>query len=379
MMFPRLSVPLYIPVCCLIISLFSSTALAGSDDWKPVDPADLASKTPVVDKDADAEAIFWEVRIDDGAAEELVFTNYIRVKVFNDRGKESQSRIDLPYFSSFKIKDVAARTIKPDGTIVELKKEDVFERTIVKASGAILKAKSFALPSVEPGSIVEYKWREVRSNTSANYVDLQFQRDIPIRSITYLVRPYAGPDANSMHYEPFHIPGNVKFEKVKDGFYRVSLTNVPPFTEEPRMPPEDSVRSWILLYYTSSTASTADKFWTEYGRSYYEGTKDEFKVSDDVRRVAKEVVGDATEPQEQLRRLYDYCQSKVKNVSYAASGVSTEEREKFKLNKSPADTIKKGMGFGSNIDQLFAALATAAGFDAHLARSGDRQYVFLDD
>jgi hypothetical protein len=32
-----------------------------------------------------------------------------------------------------KIKDIAARTIKPDGSIVELKKEDIYERTIVKA------------------------------------------------------------------------------------------------------------------------------------------------------------------------------------------------------------------------------------------------------
>src|SRR5450432_1755180 len=137
MISPRPSTLLYFAVFCLTIGLFSSTALAG-EDWKPIDPADLASKTPVVEKDADAEAIFWEVRVDDGATDELVFTHYVRVKVFNDRGKESQSRIDLTYFGSSKIKDVAARTIKPDGTIVELKKEDVFERTIVKASGAKL-------------------------------------------------------------------------------------------------------------------------------------------------------------------------------------------------------------------------------------------------
>lgn len=35
------------------------------------------------------------------------------------------------------------------------------------------------------------------------------------------------------------------------------------------------------------------------------------------------------------------------------------------------------MGTGRNIDHLFAALATAAGFDAHLALSGNREYVFL--
>src|SRR5713226_6908971 len=132
MMFPRFLATLCFAVLCLTLSMFSSTALAVSDEWKPVDPADLAAKTPVVEKDADAEAIFWEVRIDDGAAEELVFTNYVRVKVFTERGKESQSKIDLPYFCSHKIKDVAARTIKAYDTIVELNKEDVFDRTLVK-------------------------------------------------------------------------------------------------------------------------------------------------------------------------------------------------------------------------------------------------------
>ena len=376
-MFPRFFFLLFLAAFCLIISLSSSTALAG-DDWKLIDPADLASKTPLVDKDADAEAIFWEVQIDDGAAGELVFSNYIRVKVFNERGKESQSRIDLTYFGSYKIKDIAARTIKPDGTIVELKKEDVFERTIVKLSGAKLKAKSFAMPNVEPGSIIEYRWKETRGNASAEYVDLQFQRDIPIRSITYLVRPYTGPYAHSMRYQPFQIPGDVRFEKAKNGFYRVSLTNVPPFHEEPRMPPEDTVRSWILLYYTASTAPNADKFWSDLGKRVYENSKDEMKVNDDVRRVATETVGDATDPQEKLRRLYDYCQSKIKNASYASAGLTAEEREKFKPGKSPADTIKKGIGTGGNIDSLFAALATAAGFEAHLALSGNRQYIFLD-
>jgi len=55
MMFPRSFSLLGLAVFCLTISLFSSTALAG-EDWKPIDPADLASKTPVVEKDADAEA-----------------------------------------------------------------------------------------------------------------------------------------------------------------------------------------------------------------------------------------------------------------------------------------------------------------------------------
>src|SRR5258708_3124352 len=94
--------------------------------------------------------------------------------------------------------------------------------------------------------------------------------------------------------------------------------------------------------------------------------------------MAAEVVGDATDPNEKLRRLYDYCQSKIKNVFYSSSGLSADERQKFKTNKSPAETLKKGRGTGTNMDNLFAALATAAGFEAHLARSGNRERIFLD-
>jgi hypothetical protein len=359
------------------VILLSATVFAG-EDWRPVDPVELSLKTSIVEKDADAEALFWEVRVDDGEANELVFSHYVRVKVFTERGKESQSQIDLTYFGSSKIKDISARTIKPDGSIIELKKDDIHERTIVKTSGLKVKAKSFAMPGVEPGAIIEYRWREVEGDSDANYVDLQFQRDIPVRSVSYLVRPYTGPYAQGLAYRQFHMPEGAKFEKAKDGFYKVSLTNVPAYHEEPRMPPEDEVRSWILLFYNSSGVAP-DKFWSDVGKRLYEAGKDEMKVNDDVRRKAAEIIGDEKEPDAKLRRIYEFCQTKIRNLSRDPS-ITSEERAKLAKDiKSPADTIKKGMGRGGNIDNLFAALVNAAGFEAHMAFSGNRQNFFLDD
>ena len=48
----------------LFLGLTASLALA-ADDWKPVDPSHLAMKAPVVEPEADAEAILWDVRVDD--------------------------------------------------------------------------------------------------------------------------------------------------------------------------------------------------------------------------------------------------------------------------------------------------------------------------
>src|ERR1043166_2359518 len=230
-------------VCLLAIAPLSAVPVG--DDWKPVDPGELALKTPVVQKDADAEAIFWEVKIDDNPDGDLIFNHYIRVKVFTDRGRESQSKIDLPFGNlngrhEVKIQDIAARTIKPDGSIVELNKKDIFERTIVKASGLKVKARSFAMPSVEPGCIIEYRWRETRGRSGAHYLRLQFQRDIPVRRGQYFIKPleYVGLGFNSITLHGQSAP----WVKEKNGFFSTSMTNMPALVEEARMPPEDQVK-----------------------------------------------------------------------------------------------------------------------------------------
>jgi hypothetical protein len=347
-------------------------SLAQAQDWRPVDPADLALKAPVVEKDADAEAIFWEVRVDDSHADELSFKNYIRIKVFNERGRESQSKVDLPYLGSNQIKDIAARVIKPDGSIVELKKDDVFDRTIVKLSGVKVKAKSFALPGIEPGAIIEYRWREVEPEGSANHLKLEFQREIPVQTVTYYLKPFLG-----MRYQPFNM-GEGKFVKDKDGFSKLTMTNMPAFHEEARMPPEKSVRAWVFLSYFDESKIDQDKYWSELAKKIYELSKDEMKVNDDVKAAVPGIIGDATTPEEKLQRIYDFCRTKIKNISDDASGLTAEEKKKIKENKSPADTLKQGKGTGGDLDMLFAALAKAAGFDARLALSGNRDDMFFD-
>jgi hypothetical protein len=348
------------------------TLARGDKDWKPLDPSDLGAATPAVEKDADAEALFWEVYIDDSQVTELSLKHYVRVKVFNERGRDSQSKVELPYYGRHQIKDIAARVVKPDGTIVELKKEDVFDRTVVKVSGLKVKVKSFALPGVEPGSVVEYRWREVYPYGSADGLRIPFQREIPVRRVSYFIRPYQG-----MRYRPVNM-GDARFEKDKDGFSRLTMMNMPAFREEPRMPPEDAVRSWVFLYYSVDKNLDAEKYWKDTGRKYYEIFKDQIKPNDEVKAAVASIVGDAKTDAEKLQRLYDFCRTKIKNISDDASGLTPDEREKLKENKSPSDTLKRAQGTGGDIDFLFAALARAAGFDARVALSGNNDDFFFD-
>src|SRR3712207_8347323 len=53
----------------------------------------LAMKEPLVEKDADAEVIFWEVRVtyqNSGGEPGTMLQHYVRVKIFNERGRRSE-------------------------------------------------------------------------------------------------------------------------------------------------------------------------------------------------------------------------------------------------------------------------------------------------
>jgi hypothetical protein len=144
------------------------------------------------------------------------------------------------------------------------------------------------------------------------------------------------------------------------------------------MPPEDQVRSWMLVYYSKDRKVAPAEFWQQYGKEVYEQFKGEMKPNDEVRKTAAEIVGDASTPDQKLDRLYEFCRTKMKNVNDDANGMTPDDRAKLKENKSPADTLKRGMGTGKDLNMLFGAFASALGFDARVANLADRSDIFFD-
>jgi hypothetical protein len=368
----RLSLLLSLFVLVLATNAFgSSNAPAEVEVWRPISPSDLALKAPLVEPEADAEAIFWDIRVDDGGDNDLVLSNYIRIKIFTERGREKSSKVEIPFFNNTKIKDVAARVIKADGSIVELGKDEVLEKTVVQVSGLKLRTKSFVFPGLEPGAIIEYKWREVISRAGANNMRLQFQRSIPVQSITYHIKPSDSTSRFAVY--PFNMP-QPRMLPEKDGFEYITVTNMKAFHEEPFMPPEESVRSWALLKYQTSFVSPS---YEAMARQLYFDWQQFLKVDDDVKRKAAEIVAGASTPEEKLQKIFDFVRANIKNTDDKNSGFTSEQIEKLKENKKPADTLKRGVGTAGDVNLLFAALANAADLQARIALLPDRSKRFF--
>jgi hypothetical protein len=381
--FPRLLVTSI--AVCLVLCVFG-TVRAG-DEWRAVTQEELALKTPKVDPDADAEALFWEVRIDDSSSEDLAMQHYVRVKIFTDRGRENFSKVDIPFTKGMKIKDIAARVIKADGTIVEIKKEDIFEREIVKASGVKVKAKSFAIPNLEPGVIFEYRYREVISDSGAAGMRLRFQRDVPVQTLSYYYKPYnkKKPDYQSFNFN------DTKFVEDQKGFWVATRINVPAMKEEPRMPPQDTVFPWMLLQTVrlnivensmfTITISIKDPsnpigYWTAVGTDKSFLAKFMNKPDKEIKKAAEEITAGAATPEAKLQKLYEFCQTQIKNTTYDPT-LTDEQRKKLPENKSMGDVLKHKSGSAQFVDMLFGALSNSLGYETRIAFSGNRNEMFF--
>jgi hypothetical protein len=359
-----------------VIFLLNISILAG-DDWKPIDPAHLNMKASVVEKDADAEALFWEIKVadefDSSGSANTVLRHYIRLKIFTERGKEQQSTVDIIFSKRGNISEIQGRTIKPNGEILELKKDAVFERTVVKYGKRQVKVKSFAMPGVEPGSIIEYRYRE--SRPTSYYTRLEFQQEFPVHFVKYYIKPLESADYK-LRGMAFHITPS---PMVKEGnFQTLSVSNVPAFKEEPKMIPEDEVRAWYLLFYSQDVQNDPQKYWDKQGKKSFGEYKSAIKVNDEVKKAATEAMSSASTTDQKLERLLIFCRTKIKDIEDPLNTYSDEDRKKLKENKSSADTLKNGYGTKKDIDLLFAALASAAGFEPHVVRSVDRSDTFFD-
>jgi len=370
-----------------VCALSASAVLAQEKEWRPISPAELSAKAPIVEADADAEAIFWEVRIDDSSSEDVSLRHYVRVKIFTERGREKYSKFDIPFTKGMKIKELAARVIKADGSATEITKEEIFEREIIKAGGVKVKAKSFAVPNIEPGVIVEYRYKETISDSGAKGMRLAFQRDIPIQNLSYYYKPYNSQDPRYQNYNFT----DAKFVKDQKGFWLASRKNVPSFREEPRMPPEDMVRPWMLLTgtrigitgasafsisFTIKDPSSPTLYWGAVGAENAPLAKFMTKSSSEIKKAAAEITAGASTPDEKLRKLYDFCQTQIRNTSFDTT-LTDEDRRKLPKVDSLSDVLKRKSGSAQYIDLLFGALANALELETRIAFSGNRSEMFF--
>lgn len=370
--------PSYALPATLAAILFALPAFA---DWRPVEASELARRQSQISPDAEAEGLFREVKILNEqrglAYPRNSVVEYLRIKIFSDRGKDL-GNVQIPFFGKETISDVQGRTVHPDGSIAVLERSAVFEKVIEKR-GAKVKVVTFALPAVQPGSIIEYKFTRNEGEQTSRYRALEVQSQFPVAELTYYIKPLSNQYIAypNMRFLPFGcMPEHGK--PTREGFEVLQLHNIPAFHDEPYSPPRLNAQQWILIYYEENSKVGKDGYWNAVARDFDEEFKSRVHINGDIKALAAQITAGAPSETEKLDKILAYCRTQLKDIT--RDEVAAAVLAAYKERRTAAATLEAKGGTPADIHFAFIALARAAGFDARRAELSDRStFLFHPD
>ena len=371
-------------VCC---ALFLVLAAAGflpitvraSQGFQPISPEELKMTSEPLAPGAPAIILYRQVDRDDNGYTSHE-DNYVRIKILTEEGRK-QANVEIPFFKgNVDIAGVHARTIRPNGSVAEFDGK-IFEQSLVKSQRVKIMAKTFTLPDVEVGSIIEYfytlDFKEHYFFESHWILD----QNLFTKNAKFSLKPYHNDFSGmgvrwSWHNLP---PGTDRPKQGPDHIVRMEVRNVPSFQTEDFMPPEDELKSRVDFVYEDLRLDQAeDQYWKRVGQqrnAQLEKFVDKRKA---MEQAVAQIVAPNDPPEMKLRKLYDRVQQ-IRNKSYELQKTEQEaKREKEKVAENVEDVWKQGYGNSVQLTWLYLALVRTAGFDAYGCWVSDRRRFFFN-
>ncbi len=356
----------------LAVTAWLTLLPAFAEDWLPIAPEEL--KMTAEPNAPGAPAIFL-YRQDDRDDQDSHEYYYARIKILTEEGRK-YADVEIPYEKGESdIHKLEARTIRPDGTILDFDGK-IFDKTIVKAGGQRIMAKTFTLPEAQVGSIVEYRYTQ---NINPYYVfDVRWILSAELftkRAKFSLKRSFEIPLAWSW---PLGLPSGTDPPKEDHNVIHLETHDVPAFHAEDYMPPEDEMKYRVEFVYSRELEKDPNKFWIEEGKREFSQVKDFTNKGGAMSNAVRDIVAPNDTPEVKLQKIYARTQQ-IRNFTFEREKSEQElNRENLKEINSVEDVWKRGYGDGNEITLLFLGLVRAAGFDAYPVAVSTRDRHFFN-
>jgi hypothetical protein len=349
------------------------------DKWQPIDPADL--KMTSEPKAPGAPAIYLYRQVDrDDAGRATTEYNYIRINILTQEGR-NHANIEIPYLkeqAGINISHIRARVIQPDGTIVPFNGQ-IYDKTIEKTKRVKTLAKTFSIPDVQVGSIVEY---HLNYDFSGKYIFNSYwaiSDELFTRLAKFSLKPYSESAVRWIWPAGLH-PGTDPPKQSSDSIVRLVAKDVPAFLTEDYMPPENDLKYRLLFIYSDRFIETDPvKYWRSFGKKQHDRLESFVGKRKDLEAAVSQIISLSDSPDTKLRKICDRVQL-LRNLSYENTKTEQEQkRDKQKKTQHAADVLKNGYGSGTDLTWLFVGLERAAGFGASGVLVSTRNDYFFND
>jgi hypothetical protein len=310
---------------------------------------------------------------------------YERIKVLTEKGKELAT-IHIPYeHGSFKVTDIKGRTIHADGTVIPLtaSPSDLMD---FKTKTRQVNEMVFTLPSVEVGSIFEYRLQIRYADDIVSSPSWEIQQTYFVHKAHYVFTPDKGGGhyiTNSrdeildrLAYTSTTPSLITKVVHEISGRYTLDLTDIPPLPNDDWMPPLNTIK-WRLEFYYTHAASTAN-FWESEGKFWAKETERFANPSSTLKKAVSDIVSPGDSDEQKARKIYTVVM-KLDNTRFSRTKSEAERKaEKLKTIKNAEDVWKQQSGTDDEITLLYIALARAAGLKVWPMKVVDRSRAIFD-
>jgi hypothetical protein len=355
------------------LALISVPAAWAGDAWPPVSPDEMKMTAEPKAPGAPAIFLYRQVDRDDTTGRQV---SLARIKVLTEEGRK-YADVEIPFVKQqSQVRGIKARTIQPDGAIAEFSGK-IYEKTVVKAKGVKFLAKTFTLPDVRVGTIIDYSF--VMEMNSGYVYDSRWiiSEELFTRNAKFSLKP-SGDFALQWSW-PVGLPEGTK-PPAKDGAYiRLETHDVPAFQVEDFMAPENTLKLRVEFTYAyGNFEKDPAKFWKNYGKDWYSSFDDFINKRKAMEQAVAQIVSPGDAPEVKLQKIYDRV-LKFRNTTFEREKTEQEaKRTKEKDINNVEEIWKRGYGDSGDINWLFIALARATGVDAYSVRISSRAAYFFD-
>jgi hypothetical protein len=362
---------------------FVSRPLCAVDDWQPINPDELRM-TSAEAGNADAIVLYHQEVSDDTRR---TSSKYTRLKVLTEKGKD-YANVELVYSGTdFHIIDIKARTVAPDGSITPFTGK-AFDKTVIKGHGIKILAKTFSLPNVQVGSIIEYKYSEYWDNESLYAPHWTVQGELLQKRAKFTFIPYSGSATiednrgntkDRVYYSLIQMPKNTTIKTTPDRKMELELKDIPAYQEEDFGPPEEVTKMRVDFYYGDDKMGKPEQFWKEEGKYWSKDVEKFIGHSSAVAAAAAQATGPADTPEQKARKIYALVQ-KMKNRSYDPDTSLAEDlaQEKHPDKTTAESVLGQQRGFSDDLTRLFVAMVRTVNIPAYVMRIATRDRVFFE-
>jgi Domain of Unknown Function with PDB structure (DUF3857) len=366
------------------ISLFVAAASWASskegEPFGPIAPDELKLTSEPLAPGAPAIILLRQLDRDDSDVRGTRESNYFRIKIMTEEGRK-YADIEIPFLKqngkASDIVGVKARTIRPDGSIVNFEVKP-YNKQIVKAKGVKYQAKTFTMPDVQVGSIIEYAYTEVLPDFAIYDSRWILSDELFTRKAKFSLKPYL--EDFRLRWSWNNLPeGTAAPKEGPDHVIRMEAANIPAFPAEDYMPPENELKSRVDFVYSSRFITPElDKFWKEIGKQRNKELEDFVGKRKAMEVAVAQIVSPGDSQEVKLQKIYARVQQ-LRNTSFELQKTEEEQkREKLKEVKNVEDVWKRGYGNGGELTWLFLGLVRAAKFDAYGVWVSERRNYFFN-